>query len=121
MSPALHSPDAYVGQSLKLRDTLTNLITSHQQDWMTTTVLPWRRIEGINVQWDEAHFDIRLLQRVPYEGVSRLQTSLRRQFRERAVRRGCAQHTFKRDPNALKRFNSLPTEPCSFSVCAVSA
>ena len=33
-------------------------------------------------------FDVRLMQRVPYEGVSRMQTSLRRKFRDRVVRRG---------------------------------
>jgi hypothetical protein len=33
-------------------------------------------------------FDVRLLQRVPYEGVSRMQTSLRRRHRDRVVRRG---------------------------------
>ena len=33
-------------------------------------------------------FDVRLLQRVPYEGVSRMSTSLRRRHRDRVVRRG---------------------------------
>ena len=33
-------------------------------------------------------FDVRLLQRVPYEGISRMQTSLRRRHRDRVVRRG---------------------------------
>ena len=42
----------------------------------------------MSVEWDEMHFDVRLLQRVPYEGVSRMQTSLRRRHRERVVRRG---------------------------------
>ena len=32
--------------------------------------------------------DVRLLQRVPYEGISRMQTSLRRRHRDRVVRRG---------------------------------
>ena len=40
------------------------------------------------MEWDEIHFDVRLLQRVPYEGVSRMQTSLRRKHRDRVVRRG---------------------------------
>jgi hypothetical protein len=40
------------------------------------------------VEWDELRFDVRLLQRVPYEGVSRMQTSLRRRHRDRVVRRG---------------------------------
>jgi len=40
------------------------------------TALPLSRaqvkIEGTTVEWDELHFDVRLLQRVPYEGVSRM-------------------------------------------------
>ena len=43
---------------------------------------------GTTVEWDELRFDVRLLQRVPYEGVSRMQTSLRRRHRDRVVRRG---------------------------------
>ena len=39
---------------------------------------------------DEVRFDVRLMQRVPYEGVSRMQTSLRRKHRDRVVRRGLA-------------------------------
>ena len=39
---------------------------------------------------DEVKFDVRLMQRVPYEGVSRMQTSLRRKHRDRVVRRGLA-------------------------------
>ena len=39
---------------------------------------------------DEVRFDVRLMQRVPYEGVSRMQTSLRRRHRDRVVRRGLA-------------------------------
>lgn len=84
----LHFPDAYVGSSNRLRDTLTNLITENMQEWMTTEALPWTQVQGIQVEWDENHFDVRIMQRVPYEGVSRLQTSLRRRHRERAVRRG---------------------------------
>ena len=42
------------------------------------------------VEWDEVRFDVRLMQRVPYEGISRMQTSLRRRHRDRVVRRGLA-------------------------------
>ena len=47
-----------------------------------TPILTWFR--------DEVKFDVRLMQRVPYEGVSRMQTSLRRKHRDRVVRRGLA-------------------------------
>ena len=66
-----HFPDAYVGKNVYLRDTLNNLILSSPQDWQTNAALPWLKIEGVTVSWDEIHFDVRLLQRVPYEGASR--------------------------------------------------
>ena len=43
--------------------------------------LPFRRIEGTVVEWDEIRFDVRLMQRVPYEGVSRMTTSMKRKHR----------------------------------------
>ena len=39
------------------------------------------------VEWDEIRFDVRLMQRVPYEGTSRMTTSLKRRHRDRVVRR----------------------------------
>ena len=56
----------------------------------TSVGLPFFQIEGTVVEWDEVKFDVRLMQRVPYEGVSRMQTSLRRKHRDRVVRRGLA-------------------------------
>lgn len=102
-----HFPDAYVGQNVKLRETLSNLITENQQNWMTTAILPWQRQDNPNVVWDSVHFDVRLLQRVPYEGVSRLQTSLRRQHRDRTVRRGIGmilESDFYTTPMGKKQF-----------------
>ena len=81
-----HFPDAFYGQNTKLRETLNNLILKSPQDWPTGVGLPFVRIQGTNVEWDELKFDVRLLQRVPYEGVSRMQTSLRRRHRDRVVR-----------------------------------
>lgn len=83
-----HFPDAFYGQNTKIRETLNNLILKSPQDWQTGVALPFVRIVGTSVEWDELRFDVRLLQRVPYEGVSRMQTSLRRRHRDRVVRRG---------------------------------
>ena len=85
-----HFPDAYAGQNTKIRDTLNNLILKSPQNWQTSVGLPFFQIEGTVVEWDEVKFDVRLMQRVPYEGVSRMQTSLRRKHRDRVVRRGLA-------------------------------
>ena len=56
----------------RIRDTLNNLILKSPQEWQTSAALPFTKIEGVVVEWDEMHFDVRLLQRVPYEGVSRM-------------------------------------------------
>jgi len=61
-----------------VRDTLNNLILKSPQSWQTSVGLPFFQIQGTVVEWDEVRFDVRLMQRVPYEGISRMQTSLRR-------------------------------------------
>lgn len=38
------------------------------QEWQTQVALPFVRIEGTQVEWDEMRFDVRLLQRVPVRG-----------------------------------------------------
>jgi len=86
-----HFPDAFYGQNNKIRETLNNLILKSPQEWQTAVALPFVRIQGTTVEWDELRFDVRLLQRVPYEGISRMQTSLRRRHRDRVVRR-CVFH-----------------------------
>jgi hypothetical protein len=73
-----------------VRDTLNNLILKSPQSWQTSVGLPFFQIQGTVVEWDEVRFDVRLMQRVPYEGISRMQTSLRRRHRDRVVRRGLA-------------------------------
>ena len=62
----------------KIRETLNNLILKSPQEWHTQVALPFVKIVGTTVEWDEIRFDVRLLQRVPYEGISRMSTSLRR-------------------------------------------
>lgn len=85
-----HFPDAFAGQNTTLRDTINNLVEKSPETWHTTIGLPFRRIEGTVVEWDQITFDVRLMQRVPYEGVSRMTTSTKRKQRDRIVRRGLA-------------------------------
>tara|TARA_B110000046_G_scaffold160832_1_gene174176 strand:- start:1564 stop:1926 length:363 start_codon:yes stop_codon:yes gene_type:complete len=60
-----HFPDAYTGLNTKLRETMNNLILRSPQTWQTAACLPFVQIEGTVVEWDEIHFDVRLMQRVP--------------------------------------------------------
>ena len=58
MSISLH---AYVacaaltdyGQNTKIRETLSNLILKSPQEWQTNVALPFVKIEGTTVEWDE--------------------------------------------------------------------
>lgn len=44
---------------------MNNLILKSPQSWQTSACLPFVQITGTVVEWDEIHFDVRLLQRVP--------------------------------------------------------
>jgi len=117
-----------VHRQTKIRDTLNNLILKSPQNWQTSVGLPFFQIEGTVVEWDEVRFDVRLMQRVPYEGVSRMQTSLRRRHRDRVVRRGLAL-IIESDFVRSKRFDPLRallcraappiSHPCVPLACAV--
>ena len=48
-----HFPDAFYGQNTKIRETLNNLILKSPQDWQTGVALPFVRIQGTTVEWDE--------------------------------------------------------------------
>ena len=85
---SFHFPDAFNGRNERLRDTLVSLLMHAPDQWMTQAILPWRQMEGVDYTWDEHIYDPRILQRVPYEGTSRMVTSMRREYRARAVRRG---------------------------------
>ena len=45
----LHFPDAYKGTSVRIRDTITNLITENVQNFLTTVIAPWRRQDNPNI------------------------------------------------------------------------
>ena len=44
---------AFYGQNTKIRETLNNLILKSPQDWQTGVALPFVRIVGTTVEWDE--------------------------------------------------------------------
>jgi hypothetical protein len=41
------------GQNTKIRETLNNLILRSPQEWHTQVGLPFVKIEGTTVEWDE--------------------------------------------------------------------
>jgi hypothetical protein len=46
-------PDAFLGQSTLLRDTINNLLVSSPQNWQTSIALPFLRINTMTVSWDK--------------------------------------------------------------------
>lgn len=85
---SFYLPDAYRGQSLKLGETMNNLLLEGPEDWQTSAMLPFLQTDQIRVEWNIARFDQRILQRVPSEGSSRMLTASKNNFRERTVRYG---------------------------------
>lgn len=67
-----------------------------QQPITTAALLTFERPSLVCA--DEIRFDVRLMQRVPYEGVSRMTTSMKRKHRDRIVRRGLAMMSARRSP-----------------------
>lgn len=82
-------PEYYKGKNLFLRDTVDGFILEDNR-WYTTIALPWSQTDQMHITWNEWHFNTALADRVPHEGISRLVTSSKRQFREHVVRRGLA-------------------------------
>lgn len=58
-------PDAFMGSSSYLRDTIKNLVTKSPQSWQTSVALPFRTLDTLTIKWDKMDFDVRILQRIP--------------------------------------------------------
>ena len=82
-------PEFYKGKNLFLRDTIDGFIMEDNR-WYTTVALPWAQTDQLHLVWNEWHFNTALADRVPHEGISRLITSSKRQFKTHVVRRGLA-------------------------------
>lgn len=128
LSPYL--PDAYNGASIKLRDTINHLVLNQPSTALTSIILPFKHMEGaLNFQWDEIKFDQRLLQRVPYEGTSRMIGYTTKRHSDRMVRRGIAlmlESDFYHTPqgrihfsNQLQSVKACVQETCNHDVLYV--
>jgi hypothetical protein len=53
MCPTIHSPSPVSYLHHRIRETLNNLILRSPQEWHTSVGLPFVRIEGTTVEWDE--------------------------------------------------------------------
>ena len=107
---SFYLPDAYEGTSKKIRDTINSLLTDQPDSWYTSEALPLEELtDAYTVEWDEIRFDQRLMQRVPYEGTSRMITASKRKHGASMVRRGLAfmiESDFYRTPQGRQFFNN---------------
>ena len=109
-------PEAYKGRNLFLRDTIDGFILG-DNEWFTTVALPYAQTNDIHLAWNEWHFNQTLAGRVPHEGVSRLITSSKRQFKDHTVRRGLAfilEHGFMNTAEGREQYrrNLLGIKQC---------
>ena len=82
-------PEVYKGRNLFVAETITGFILEGES-WYTQLALPWAQTDQLTVTWNEWHFNRVKAGRVPHEGVSRLVTSSKRQFRTHVQRHGLA-------------------------------
>ena len=82
-------PKAYAGKNKHLENVLDYLITK-EDDWYTSSVLPWVLTDDLSVRWDIFRFNKTLMDLEPHQGVPRYVTAERESRSDRLVRRGLA-------------------------------
>ena len=118
-------PEAYKGRNLFIRDTIDGFILQ-ENEWYTTVALPFAQTNDIHLAWNEWHFNATLAGRVPHEGVSRLLTSRKRQFKDHTVRRGLAfilEHGFMKTSEGREQYrrNLRGIKQCVQETCNFDA
>lgn len=82
-------PKAYEGKNKYLESVIDYLITN-DNDWYTSTVLPWVETQDLSVAWEIFRFNKTLMDLEPHQGVPRYVTAEREARTDRLVRRGLA-------------------------------
>ena len=82
--------EAYDGQALGLRDTVTDWMWTANQTWYTEIALPWRVVDDIFVEWNKWEANAHILGHTPHQATSRLISQRRNTYRVSLVRRGIA-------------------------------
>lgn len=82
-------PEAYIGRNVFLEQRVKGFLQESELI-ETTVLLPWMQTEEHHFIWNEWTFNRTLAGRVPHEGISRMVTTSKQQFRTHTVRRGLA-------------------------------
>lgn len=83
-------PEAYIGESEYMRDTMEDWMLTANQTWYTERVMPWYKTDQIHLQWTEWENNVHYLGVTPHQAASNVVTQKRTIRRASMIRRGLA-------------------------------
>jgi len=83
-------PEARVGESIYLRDTVEDWMLTANQTWYTERIMPWYRTDQLHVQWTEWENNAHFMGTTPHQAMSQVVTSKRTIRKASMIRRGIA-------------------------------
>lgn len=83
-------PEAHVGESIYLRDTVEDWMFTANQTWYTERIMPWYRTDQIHLEWTEWENNAHFMHITPHQAMSQLVTSKRTIRKASMLRRGIA-------------------------------
>lgn len=83
-------PEAYVGESEYLRDTMEDWMLTAKWTWYTERAMPWYRTDNIHLQWTEWENNAHYMGITPHQATSNVVTQKRSIRKADMVRRGIA-------------------------------
>lgn len=83
-------PEAYIGESEYLKDTLEDWMFTANQTWYTERILPWYVTDNIHVQWTQWESNPHYMGITPHQATSKVVTQKHSVRRASIVRRGIA-------------------------------
>lgn len=83
-------PEAYVGESEYLRDTMEDWMLTANWTWYTERVMPWYRTDNIHFQWTEWENNPHYMGITPHQATSNVVTQRRTIRKASMIRRGIA-------------------------------
>lgn len=100
-------PEAYIGESEFLRDTVEDWNFTANQTWYTQIVLPWYRTDQIHVYWEQWENNPSFMEHTPHQAASHIVSQMHNVRHATLVRRGIGaefEHDFVKEAKGRTRF-----------------
>jgi hypothetical protein len=100
-------PEAYIGESEFLRDTVEDWNFTANQTWYTQIVLPWYRTDQIHVYWEQWENNPSFMEHTPHQAASHIVSQMHNIRHATLVRRGIGaefEHDFVKEAKGRTRF-----------------